>query len=470
MKIKKARYQRVFHLFFGFLGGIFLGLTCLLVGFLLGWEIIFFNKIPPNTYLDSRNFGGLPKETLSAYLGQRNLQINNKQLIFISEFATHSAVLDDFTRGLNVSTTIDHAFLSGRQGNFWQNQIFKFQSLTKPTIINPVYDINEYALYREMATVAKEIDLEPEDALFQFRNGRVSAFRQAKIGRHLNQERTLALFAQKLPDFLVSQEKTLIIDLPIEPLSPKVTTEAASGLGIKELLATGVSYFYDSIPERLFNIELGAQRTNGVIIAPGEIFSFNQAIGTISAQTGYRKGYSIVEGKTVLDDGGGVCQVSTTLFRAVLNAGLPVVERAAHAYRVGFYEQGGFLPGMDATVYPPSPDFRFLNDTLHHLLLQNYFDTVNKKLSFEIYGASDGRQTTISPVTIYDIVPAPSEPVYQDDPNLPKSYQKQIDWPHAGAKAKFTRTVKRGEEILISEEFKSDYRLWPALVLRGTKE
>ena len=108
--------------------------------------------------------------------------------------------------------------------------------------------------------------------------------------------------------------------------------------GIKELVGVGYSRFEGSHAERIHNIRTGSEKLNGMIIKPGETFSFVEALGDISRATGYKQAYIIKEGKTVLGDGGGICQVSSTLFRAALNVGLPIVERNAHAYRVAYYE------------------------------------------------------------------------------------------------------------------------------------
>ena len=168
----------------------------------------------------------------------------------------------------------------------------------------------------------------------------------------------------------------------------------------------------------------------------------------------------------MLDDGGGVCQDSTTLFRAVLNAGLPVVKRTAHAYRVGYYEQG-FPPGLDATVFSPSVDFQFKNDTPSHVLIQAY--TLGNSLYVDLYGTSDGRVSKISTPIVTNQTRPPPE-LRQDDPTLPKGTVKQVDFSAWGANVTFTRKVERNGEILINETFRSNFRPWQAIFLVGTKE
>ena len=189
-------------------------------------------------------------------------------------------------------------------------------------------------------------------------------------------------------------------------------------------------------------------------------------MGEISSATGYKPSYIIKNGRTVLGDGGGVCQVSTTLFRAILNAGLPIVERKAHSYRVSYYEQDA-KPGFDATVFDPYVDLKFKNDTPTALLIQGVVDRKEKKVYFFIYGKKDNRKVYISTPKVYDVVPPP-EPLYIEDPTLKKGVVKQIDFSAWGAKSVFTYRVEKNGEVIFEKVFKSVYRPWRAVYLVGT--
>ena len=320
--------------------------------------------------------------------------------------------------------------------------------------------------YTYLTKIAQEVDREVQEGQFEFnlQTKRVTAFKASIEGRKLDLDKTYSLLVDGLNNLSSSIPKT--VTLPVTITEPKIKTADVNNLGIKELLGEGVSHFTGSIPNRIYNISLAASRINGVLIPPGEVFSFNDAVGDISAASGYKQAYVIKSGRTVLDDGGGVCQVSTTTFRAVLNAGLPVVQRVAHAYRVGYYEQG-FPPGLDATVFAPSVDFKFKNDTTAHILIQAY--TYGNTLYVDLYGTPDGRFATMTKPTVSNVTPPPPE-IRQDDPSLPKGEVKQVDWPAYGATVSFSRTVKRGGEVLISETFKSNFKAWQAVYLVGTKE
>lgn len=312
-----------------------------------------------------------------------------------------------------------------------------------------------------LATIKPSIETETRNAVFNFVNGKVIEFSPEVNGVKVDEE----AFRQKLAETITFAAKTEMA-IPVTIAEAKIKAGDINNLGIKTLIGVGTSKFAHSIPNRIHNLTLASSRLNGALIAPGETFSLGATIGEISAATGYRPAYVISEGRTVLGDGGGVCQVSTTLFRAVLNAGLPIIERKAHAYRVGYYEQD-MGPGYDATVFFPSTDFKFVNDTQGHLLIQTKVDPKTFSMRYEIYGTDDGRVATISSARIYSQSPA-LPTVYQDDPTLPVGTLKQVDWSAPGAKVAFDYKVTRNGKVLQDRTFSSAYRPWAAVYLRGT--
>jgi vancomycin resistance protein YoaR len=317
-----------------------------------------------------------------------------------------------------------------------------------------------------VSEIAEAVKSPPTNPVFTFAEGRVQEFSPAKDGLEVE---PIAL-EEKMVAALSELENTDIdevaIDIPVKRSEPDFATEDVNDLGIKELIGVGTSSYKGSISSRVFNVAHAAAKLNGVLIKPGETFSFVNTLGDISTLTGYKQAYVIQNNQTVLGDGGGVCQVSTTFFRAALNAGLPIVERHAHSYRVGYYEQDSD-PGIDATIYHPTVDIKIKNDTPGHILIQTFADTQNMTLRFEFYGTSDGRIATIGKPVVSSSVPPP-EDLYTDDPNLPTGQVKQIDYKAWGAKAYFDYTVERNGETIIDETFYSNYRPWQAKFLRGT--
>lgn len=326
---------------------------------------------------------------------------------------------------------------------------------------------NETAVDGMIQILSEEVNRPAENAIFEFdeETKRVKEFRAEILGRQVQTDALRDDLLMSL-DLLESEAtSTAVLSLPITTVAPEIDVADVNDLGIVELIGVGESYFRGSIPGRVHNIALAASRLNGALIPPGEEISFNQLVGEISGATGYQSSYVIQGGKTVLGDGGGVCQVSSTLFRAALNTGLPITERRAHSYRVGYYEQESY-PGFDATIYSPSVDFRAINDTPGYVLIETIFDKENWHLTFKIYGTSDGRIAEISNQRIWGVVPPP-EPLYQDDPTLAPGVVKQIEHAAWGAKAAFDWKVTRDGEVLQERTFTSSFRPWQAVYLRG---
>jgi vancomycin resistance protein YoaR len=271
------------------------------------------------------------------------------------------------------------------------------------------------------------------------------------------------LSTQDLPTQEASddQKKSLTYKLPVIITKPSTELSSLNDLGIKERIGLGLSQYQGSIPNRVFNVGLTASRINNLLIAPSEEFSFNQALGVISKNTGFKSAYVIKDGKTVLGDGGGVCQVSTTVFRAALDAGLEITKRLQHSYRVGYYEQGS-LPGLDATVYSGNIDLRFKNDTEHYILMHNVVNSENLTLTTEFYGTSDGRSTEIISHEVWDSRPAPP-PEFFSDSNLPTGKIVQVDWAVGGVKTRVKNEIKNelGQTVRI-DEYYSNYIPWSA--------
>lgn len=314
--------------------------------------------------------------------------------------------------------------------------------------------------------IAQTIKSTPTNPVFIYKDGRVQEFSPAKDGLEVELDQLKIELEAALKQLETTNVDKVTIDIPVVRTPAEFATEDVNDLGIKELIGVGKSNFKGSIASRIYNIALAASRLNGVLIKPGETFSFVNALGDVSALTGYKQAYIIQGNQTILGDGGGVCQVSTTFFRAALNAGLPIVERHAHSYRVSYYEQDS-PPGIDATIYYPTVDIKIKNDTPGHILIQTFTDTKNLTLRFELYGTSDGRVASISKPVVSSVTPPP-EDLYIDEPTLPAGEIKQVDYKAWGAKVNFNYKVERGGEIILEKMFYSNYRPWQAKFLRGT--
>ena len=304
---------------------------------------------------------------------------------------------------------------------------------------------------------------EPQNARFIFNDDthQLEVIQHAVIGRDLDVEGTLNAVQGNLSrnDHTVP----LVFNLIKPPASDDTTAEQ---LGIRELVHQEVSYFYGSSAARIQNITAAASKFHGVLVAPGAVFSMADTIGDISLDNGFAEALIIYNGMTVTGVGGGVCQVSTTLFRNVFFAGYPIVQRYAHAYRVAYYEKVAGnridprLAGLDATVFVPLVDFKFKNDSENWLLMETYINRNASTLTWKFYSTSDGRQVSWDTTGLTNIVPAP-DPVYRENPDLPKGKINHIDYAVDGADVTVTRTVTRNGEVIDSDVISTHYVPWP---------
>ncbi|HSW89505.1 MAG TPA: VanW family protein [Patescibacteria group bacterium] len=286
----------------------------------------------------------------------------------------------------------------------------------------------------------------------------VEAFEAPRDGEVITIEPSVQIVQQAL-------EGADVHELSINITPPKTSLSSINTLGITERLGRGDSTYFHSIPNRITNVSLTTSKINGVLVMPGEEFSFAKYLGEVSAATGFKQAYIISQGQTILGDGGGVCQVSSTMFRAILNAGLPVTERRGHSYRVGYYEQNS-KPGFDATVYSPHPDLRFVNDTSTPILIMAVADSKKLAMYVELWGKSDGRKAEILNYKQWGATPA-LPTVYQDDPTLPPGKLKQIDFAAPGLKVSFDYKVTYSDGQSKTVNFLTNYVPWRAVYLRG---
>ncbi|MBI2483176.1 VanW family protein [Candidatus Uhrbacteria bacterium] len=314
------------------------------------------------------------------------------------------------------------------------------------------------ALDRFLAPITSAIERPAENARLAIdpTTRRVREFQSPREGLAIDRDElthriTAALFEHGEPT----------IPLPTKTTAPTITLGDTNDLGIRERLGFGSTSFKGSPVNRKHNIRVGADLLNGLLIAPGEEFSTVGALSPFDDTRGYKPELVIKGNRTTPEFGGGLCQVSTTLFRTVLNAGLPVTERSNHAYRVSYYEPP---VGMDATIYGPKPDFKFVNDTGAHLLLLTR--VVGTTLEYEFWGTNDGRTATSSEPEVFNFrEPPPMKTIETED--LKPGEKKCTEKAHTGVDARFTYTVTAADGTKTERVFNSHYRPWQAVCLVG---
>jgi len=261
--------------------------------------------------------------------------------------------------------------------------------------------------------------------------------------------------------------------LAVNRSSPEIGDDVRGAeLGITELVHSERSYFFGSDAARIQNIEKAAEQFHGLLVPPNSTFSMAEAMDEISLDNGYAEALIIYNNQTIEGVGGGVCQVSTTLFRTAFFAGFPIIERHPHAYRVSYYEKtarnqrDNLLAGLDATVYVPIIDLKFVNDTPYWLLMETYVDRSANRITWKFYSTNDGRTVEWNNSGLTNIK-KPPKPEYRSNPELDSGEIRQIEWEADGADVRIDRKVMKDGAILFEDTITTRYQPWQAVYEYG---
>lgn len=328
--------------------------------------------------------------------------------------------------------------------------------------------LNRQLINQYVTRVAAALNLDSYPPHITTEGDKVIGFTPATVGRSVAETQLAELIVAALQARIGPDNVGDTITIPMKPTQMTLTGLDASS-GITELIGKAVTTLTGSPKNRISNIKNGVKFISGTIIQPGQDFSTLKTLGAIDNTTGYLPELVIKGDRTTPEFGGGLCQVSTTLFRAVMNAALPITARRNHSYRVSYYEKDGdgkpIGPGLDATIYQPDLDFKFHNDTATPVLILGY--VIGDRVTFELYGTKDGRSSHIDGPTLLSSVPS-GEPVYLPTDTLPLGMKKQVETAHPGGSATATYSITYVDGHTASQVFKSHYRPWPAKFLVGT--
>lgn len=299
------------------------------------------------------------------------------------------------------------------------------------------FSINKENIESFLNNLSDELNKDPINAKFKVEEDGIISFTPDQAGIAINIPKSIDIISE----IMTSKEpfqKTKEITLPYDISEPEIKSSDVNNMGINTLIGEGKSNFRGSPKNRIFNINVATEKFNGVLIKPGEEFSFVETLGPVDGENGYAPELVIKKDKTEPEFGGGICQVSTTAFRAAINSGLEITARRNHAYPVAYYNP----QGMDATVYIPRPDLKFINNTPSNILIQTKIE--GTLLTFQFFGTSDGRKVEIIGPKILERKPDGSmkttftQKVYDKDGNtfindvFNSSYDSPSKYPHPG--------------------------------------
>ena len=312
------------------------------------------------------------------------------------------------------------------------------------------------------------VEVQAEDARFQISSdGKVKEFQGSKAGVKLDEETTLTALntlikARAEKDTSVTSTVSVAVVLA----EPEIKTGDVNDLGITSVLGVGVSNFKGSPTNRVLNIKNAIKKLNGILIKPGEEFSAIAYTQPYTLEGGYLPEKVIKGDKIIPEIGGGLCQVGTTLFRMAMNSGLDITERRNHSLVVSYYnDPSNNLPGTDATIYDPSPDFKFKNDTSGYVLIQATANTETGELRFTLWGTKDGRKGYYTKPTVLNWI-SPGAAKVVPSATL-KPGQKECQHAYPGANTSFTYIREMPDGTKQSRVFESHYRALPQICLVG---
>lgn len=416
------------------------------------------NKIYPGITVQEVNLGGMTKEEAKNKLIETfETAIGNKKLPIKIGDKQYELIYSDIIPKYNIDETINKAYNFGKNnGNFKKYFIIKSGNSTKNEIsLEFSYDEEKLKAYEEKLQI--DVNQEAKNATINI-NGNSITVKSEIEGRTVNLETLNQKIKENINGEINSDNR---VTLDVELTKPKVTKEDLSK--IKGLMGTFSTSYATSAPGRCNNIEIATKAVNGTVVMPGEVFSFNDIVGPRTVERGYQEAGTYVGNKVEPGIGGGICQVSTTLYRAAMRANIRSVERLNHSMSVGYAK-----PGLDATVSYGYLDYKFKNTYDFPIYIQGI--TGGKNVTYNIYGdpiALNGKTYDMVSEILETI---PPETKVVPDSTLPEGKEVSEGTAMTGYKAKsYQITYEKGVEVNREVVSTDTYSSVGIVVRKGTQ-
>lgn len=352
----------------------------------LGVSINYFNKkyiytnvIAKNIFIEGIDVSNLTKEEAINYVNE-NVILGELQLNYNGE--TNVISPDEIDLKYNTSEVVDEAYHYTKTDSYFENvkRFFDLNKNSKNLEIKSLY--NENKLSEKIQNISDSINVDMKNAKVYISDSGNISVSSATIGKELD----IASTKESIYDAIKNKDYKSI-DLKVNIKEPKISTEAVKS--VNTLLAEFSTKFSTKDSNRVTNVVLSAKATSDVLLMPGEEFSYNNLTGKRTTSNGYKDAPVIINGKLEQDVGGGVCQVSSTLFNSVLYSGLDVTSRRNHSLKSSYVSIG-----RDAMVSDGGSDFRFKNPYSHPVYIKNTVS--NGVITSKIYGnISDKKNISI---------------------------------------------------------------------------
>ncbi len=407
-------------------------------------------RISPGVAIAGVNVGGMtPQEAVSRVADAWP----TRTLVLGVTGARVPLSLDQLGVRAHVSDAVAEAYALGHKGPAWSRWLGRLRLARAPVNVPLHYSHLDRATDSPLTVVAERIAVEPQDAEVTVLDGAVIMTRPSQEGRALSVWATIDRIVTAM------NAGAYEADAVVQALVPKFTTQDTQAISGP---VASFTTMLAPIANRTHNVALAAESIRGRVLAPGESFSYNRIIGPTTAARGFREAPVLINDELVPGEGGGVCQVSSTLFNVALLADLQILAHTNHSRPVPY------LPvGRDATVNSGALDLRFRNTTGHHLLL--WASVSGRSLTITAYGTPVAGKEISIVVSEPEHLAPPPETVTQPDPKLDAG-QVVTREAQPGYRVKTYRIVKVDGQVVRRELIgTSYYRPVPRTIKIGTK-
>ncbi|WAM33139.1 VanW family protein [Caldicellulosiruptor morganii] len=414
------------------------------------------DRIYKGVYIENVHVGGLTKKEAYELLESTFLEpLKNKKIEVKVGDKSYQLNYSSLNIQMNIVQAIEQAYSIGRKGDIFARFREIKRTYEHPVVIRLRFEYDEGKLKEFVDDLFDRYYQSPVNATIKKAGDRF-VITPEKIGRKLDYSGLL----NKLKEMVKNQQEGEI-EAKFIQITPRITKSMLSK--IKEIIGSFTTRFDASNRPRSENIRVAAKKINGNLVMPGEVFSLSKAIGPVTVENGFKIAKVIVNNEFVDGVGGGLCQIATTLYNAVLLAQLKVVERVPHSALISYVP-----PGRDATIASGSIDFKFKNTTSAPVYIESYAS--QNTVTVNLYGENSHKNEVVKfESEILERVPY--KKIYKNDPNLPKGVQKLSNKPQDGLKVKTYMLVYENgrlkEKKLLSIDY---YKPVNAIILVGTKE
>lgn len=407
-----------------------------------------------DVWVEEIDLSGMTRSQAEEALHRYIDEVISQQIVLA--FGDEAWQLDPADIGLSVfvGEIVERALAVGRTGNWLERLKFRILRPRERVNIPLIMSVDEGRFRDFVFALMTDIYVAPEDAAFVINPDDTVSVRPSNTGRYLDPE-DLGNHIKEVA--LKRTDRTVVLN--VKPMVPALTTEQANAMNIRECIGRFSTNFNPENKPRVHNIREAARAIDGVILGPGETFSFNEIVGPRSAEAGYLEAPVMVDDDLVPGIGGGICQVSSTLYNAVLLANLSIVARSNHSMLPSYIQAG-----RDAAVAYDYMDFKFRNDGSSHILVK--LIVADNSITAKVYGyAPDGYHVSIVASVDEKIPPGT---VTVEDPSLAPGDEVVDDEGAWGYVVTVYRVItKDGVELSRERVSKDRYRARPKRILVG---